>query len=210
MASFASLADVQHMADTILANESRLGALVNNAGIIQDKRQESADGHELTFQVNYLAGFLLTHRLLPLLKRSAPARIVNVASAGQASIDFSDVMLERRWDGWQAYCQSKLAQIMMPSDLAEELAGTGVTVNALHPATLMPTKMVVGRFGVQSALEEGVQNTVRLIADPGLTNVSGRYFNGDREARAHRQAYDVMARARLRELSRDLCGFINS
>ena len=179
---------------------------MNNAGIIQDKRQESADGHELTFQVNYLAGFLLTHRLLPLLKRSAPARIVNVASAGQASIDFSDVMLERRWDGWQAYCQSKLAQIMMTSDLA----GTGVTVNALHPATLMPTKMVVGRFGVQSALEEGVRDTIRLIADPGLTNVSGRYFNGDREARAHRQAYDVMARARLRELSRDLCGFIKS
>ena len=82
-----------------------------------------------------------------------------------------------------------------------------MTANALHPATLMPTKMVVGRFGVQSTLEEGVRNTVRLIADPALADVSGRYFDRDQEARAHRQAYDVTARARLGELSRDLCGF---
>ena len=103
VADFASLEEVRRMADAIMAAESRLDALVNNAGIIADQRQESVDGHELTFQVDYLAGFLLTHRLLPLLERSAPARIVNVASAGQAPIDFGDVMLERRWDGWQAY-----------------------------------------------------------------------------------------------------------
>jgi NAD(P)-dependent dehydrogenase (short-subunit alcohol dehydrogenase family) len=209
-ADFGSLADVRRMSDAILANEPRLDALVNNAGIMSDKRQESADGHELTFQVNYLAGFLLTHRLLPLLKRSAPARIVNVASAGQAPIDFSDVMLERRWDGWQAYCQSKLAQIIMTFDLAEALAGTGVTVNALHPATLMPTKMVVGRFGVQSTLEEGVRNTVRLIADPSLSNISGQYFDRDQAARAHPQAYDRAARDRLQDLSRKLCGFVET
>src|SRR3954471_22090460 len=105
------LAGIDRMADAILADEHRLDVLVNNAGIFQDQRQEGADGHELTFQVNYLAGFLVTHRLLPLLQRSAPARIINVASAGQAPIDFSDVMLERRWDGWQAYCQSKLRRL---------------------------------------------------------------------------------------------------
>jgi len=198
------------MANAVLAGEPRLDGLVNNAGIIQDRREESADAYELTFQVNYLAEFLLAHRLLPLLKRLALARIVDVASAGQAPIDFSDVMLERRWDGWQAYCQSKLAQIMMTFDLGEDLAGTGVTVNALHPATLMPTKMVVGRFGAQSTLEEGVRNTVRLIADPSLAGISGQYFDCDRAPRAHHQAYDLSARARLRELSRDLCGFINS
>ena len=210
LADFGVLADIRDMADAILDSEPRLDGLVNNAGIIQDQRQESADGHELTFQVNYLAGFLLTHRLLPLLKRSAPSRIDNVASAGQAPIAFDDIMLERRWDGWQAYCRSKLAQIMMTFDHAEELTGTGVTANALHPATLMPTKMVVGRFGVQSTLEEGVRNTVRLIADPALADVSGRYFNRNQEARAHRQAYDATARARLGELSRDLCGFVAS
>ena len=208
-ADFASLADVRRMADGILANEPRLDVLVNNAGIMSDKRQESADGHELTFQVNYLAGFLLTHRLLPLLKRSVSARIVNVTSAGQAPIDFNDVMLERRWSGWQAYCQSKLAQIMMTFDVAEDLAGAGVTVNALHPATLMPTKMVVGRFDVQSTLEEGVRNTVRLIADSSLSNVFGRYFDGEREARVHRQAFDRAARDRLRDLSRKLCGLVD-
>jgi len=207
LADFGVLVDIRHMADAILASEPRLDGLVNNAGIIQDRRQESADGHELTFQVNYLAGFLLTHRLLPLLKRSAPSRIVNVASAGQAPIAFDAIMLERRWDGWQAYCRSKLAQIMMTFDHGEELTGTGVTANALHPATLMPTKMVVGRFGVQSTLEEGVRNTARLISDPALADVSGRYFDRNQEARAHRQAYDVTARARLGELSRDLCGF---
>jgi NAD(P)-dependent dehydrogenase (short-subunit alcohol dehydrogenase family) len=207
LADFGVVADIRDMADAILDSEPRLDGLVNNAGIIQDQRQESADGHELTFQVNYLAGFLLTHRLLPLLKRSAPSRIVNVASAGQAPIAFDDIMLERRWDGWQAYCRSKLAQIMMTFDHGEELTGTGVTANALHPATLMPTKMVVGRFGVQSTLEEGVRDTVRLIADPALADVSGRYFDRNQEARAHRQAYDVTARARLGELSRDLCGF---
>ena len=115
-------------------------------------------------------------------------------------------MSERRWSGWQAYCQSKLAQIMMAFDLAEALADSGVTVNALHPATLMPTKMVLGRFGVQSTLEDGMRNTVRLVADPSLSNVSGRYFDGDREARAHPQAYDRAARTRLRDLSRKLCG----
>jgi NAD(P)-dependent dehydrogenase (short-subunit alcohol dehydrogenase family) len=208
-ADFGVLAEVRRMADAVLAGEPRLDALVNNAGIIADRRQESADGHELTFQVNYLAGFLLTHGLLALLERSAPARIVNVASAGQAPIDFGDLMLERHWDGWRAYCRSKLAQIMMTFDLAEALGGTGVTVNALHPASLMPTKMVVGRFGVRSSLEEGVRNTVRLVADPGLAGVSGCYFDRDRQARAHRQAYDVTARTRLRELSRELCGSAN-
>src|SRR6266540_3519382 len=111
------------------------------------ERMESRDGHELRFAVNYLAHFLLTRRLVPLIISSAPARIVNVSSAGQAPIDFDDVMLERAYDGVQAYCQSKLAQVMLTFDLAEELRDESVTVNCLHPATYMPTKIVLHARG---------------------------------------------------------------
>jgi NAD(P)-dependent dehydrogenase (short-subunit alcohol dehydrogenase family) len=112
---------------------------IGTAGV---ERQTSADGYELRFAVNYLAGFLLTRLLLPLLKQSTPARIVNVSSAGQQAIDFSDVMLTCGYSGQGAYCQSKLAQILFTIDLAEELKGAGITANCLHPATFMNTTMV--------------------------------------------------------------------
>src|SRR5919106_826186 len=164
------------------------------------RRQVSRDGYELRFAVNYLAGYLLTRRLLPLLERSAPARVVNVSSAGQAPIDFDDVMLERHYDGVQAYCQSKLAQVMLSFDLAEELGEAGVTANCLHPATYMPTKMVT-QAGISpaSSLEQGTRAVLRLVADPALDGMSGHYFNGESEAPAHPQAYDPDARRRLRE-----------
>jgi NAD(P)-dependent dehydrogenase (short-subunit alcohol dehydrogenase family) len=177
--------------------------LVNNAGIGTGERELSQDGYELRFAVNYLAGFLLTRELLSLLEASAPARIVNVASAGQMPIDFDDVMLERDYSGVRAYCQSKLAQIMFTIDLAERLDGAGVTVNSLHPATYMPTKIVSSPV---STLEEGVDATLRLVADQGLDGVSGRYFNGLREAAPDPQADDPQARRQLRELSEKLVG----
>ena len=182
--------------------------LVNNAGIgMTGERAESRDGDELRFAVNYLAGFLLTRLLLPLLVRSAPARVVNVSSAGQAAIDFDDVMLERHYDGVQAYGQSKLAQVMFTFDLAHELRDTGVTVNCLHPATFMPTKMVLAAGASPiSTLEEGVDATQRLVIGPELDGVTGRYYNGKREARAHPQAYDEEACRQLRELSEQLVG----
>jgi NAD(P)-dependent dehydrogenase (short-subunit alcohol dehydrogenase family) len=131
-ADLASLDEVRGLADQVLAEYDGLHVLVNNAGIGttlpgDGRRLESRDGYELRFAVNYLAGYLLTRRLLALLRRSAPARIVNVSSAGQAAIDFDDVMLERRYDGGQAYMQSKLAQVMFTFDLAEELTGSGVS-----------------------------------------------------------------------------------
>jgi NAD(P)-dependent dehydrogenase (short-subunit alcohol dehydrogenase family) len=212
-ADLASLADVRTLARDVAQSCERLDALVNNAGIGttlpgDGRRLESEDGHELRFAVNYLAGYLLTHSLLSLLEHSAPARIVNVSSAGQAPIDFDDVMLESRYDGVQAYCQSKLAQIMFTIDLAEQLDPAVVSATCLHPATYMPTK-IVRAAGVEptSSLEQGVEVTLALVADPALDGVSGVYFNGLTQAQPHAQARDPDARRRLRELSDRLCGF---
>lgn len=211
-ADLSTLTEVRCLAEAIQQRTDRLDILINNAGIGTGDsgapRQTSADGHELRFAVNYLAGFLLSRLLLPLIKQSAPARIVNVASAGQQPIDFTDVMLTRGYSGMRAYCQSKLAQIMFTFDLAGELHGTGVTVNALHPATYMDTTMV-RRAGItpSSSVEEGAQAILNLAASPALEGRSGLYFNGLREARADGQAYDAKARQRLKAISLDLTSF---
>ena len=207
LADLSSLAAVRKLAEQIVSEHDRLDVLVNNAGVIAREREETEDGLELTFAVNYLAHFLLTNLLLPLLRCSAPARVVNVASAGQSRVDFRDVMLERGYDAIRAYTQSKLAQVMFTLDLAERLQSTGVTVNALHPATLMDTKMVLETFGrTSSTVREGADATVRLAVSPELEEVTGRYFDGTRTTRANRQAYDAEARKRLWNLSEELCG----
>ena len=207
VADLSSLAEVRGLAERIISEHDRLDALVNNAGIISRRREESGDGHELTFAVNHLSHFLLTGLLLPLLKGSAPARVVNVASAAQRPIDFADPMPERGYDAMKAYSQSKLAQVMFSFELAERLRDRGVTANALHPASLMDTKMVRGTFGyTMSTVEEGAEAVVRLAASPELEGVTGRYFDGTREGRANRQAYDSEARQKLWELSEELCG----
>jgi NAD(P)-dependent dehydrogenase (short-subunit alcohol dehydrogenase family) len=207
LADLSSLDEVRRLADELEAAHERLHALVNNAGIGTGPREESLDGYELRFAVNYLSQFLLTHRLLELLRRSAPARIVNVASAGQQPLDFDDVMLERDYDGFRAYAQSKLAQVMFSFDLAERLPADEVTVNVLHPASLMDTKMVRDTFGRPwTSVEEGRDATLRLIVDPELDRVSGRYFDGTRDSAPNPQALNPEARRRLRELSEDLNG----
>jgi NAD(P)-dependent dehydrogenase (short-subunit alcohol dehydrogenase family) len=207
LADLFSLAAVRHLAERIFSEHDRLDVLVNNAGLISPERGESEEGYELTFAVNYLSHFLLTRLLLPLLKDSAPARIVNVASAGQSPVDFSNLMLERGYDAMKAYSQSKLAQVMFTFELAEHLRDTGVTVNALHPASLMDTKMVQSTFGyTMSTVEEGTQAVVRLAVSPKVEGVTGHYFDGRRQARANRQAYNPRVRNRLWVLSEQLCG----
>lgn len=210
-ADFSSLAEVDTLAASVATSRPRLDVLINNAGLGAGpdaaRRETSADGFELRFAVNYLASFLLTHRLLPLLSAAAEqageARIVNVASAAQQSIDFHDVMLEREYDGMRAYSQSKLALVMFTFDLAEELAERGVTVNALHPASLMDTRMVREWFGApRTTVEEGARYVERLAVADELKGVTGRYFDQGRETRAAEQAYDEKARRRLHDLSR--------
>ena len=208
-ADFSALAEVRALADWVLQHTDRLDLLINNAGIGTagggPRRRTSVDGHELRFTVNYLAGFLLTHRLLPLLKASAPARIVNVSSAGQQAIDFADVMLTKDYSGTRAYCQSKLAQILFTVDLARELEGSGVTVNALHPSTYMNTTMVrQAGMPPASRVEDGADAILNLALSPALVGRSGLYFNVLRETRADAQAYDPAARAKLRALSVEL------
>ena len=196
-ADFASLAEVHAFAETLLADYDRLDILINNAGFgsAPDERWVTEDGHEYRFQVNYLSTFLLTHMLMPRLLDSTPSRIVNVSSGAQAPIDFDDVMIENNFSGRRAYAQSKLAQIMFTHDLAEDLAGTGIVVGSLHPATYMPTGMV-RRLGAtpRATIAEGADAPMQV------------YFSGLTPARANAQAYDSEARARLRRLSQELTG----
>ncbi len=201
--------DVCEMAQHVRERFPRVDVLVNNAGVgfgaDETERQETADGIELRFAVNYLAGYVLTRELVPLLAASAPARVLNVASAGQQPINFDNPMLTSGYTGTRAYAQSKLAQIMFTFDLAEQLRGEGVTVNALHPATYMNTAMV-RQAGIRpaSTVDEGLEATYRLVAESSLEEVTGRYFHGLEETRALAQAYDSQERTRLRELSDEL------
>lgn len=209
IADLASMDQVRAMAAQVLRDHDRLDLLVNNAGIGRGAdtsvRSESEEGYELRFAVNYLSHFYLTHTLLPLLRESAPSRIVSVTSTAQQAIDFDNVMLEREYDGTRAYAQSKLAQIMMTIDLAEELEGTGVTINAVHPAVYMATSMVLNRGGTPfTTIDEGADPVLQVITSPVAG--SGHYYRQAERTEPEEQALDSRARTRLRALARELTG----
>ncbi len=212
LADLSDLSQVEDLARQVEALADHLDVLVNNAGIGSglpegSHRSESKDGYELRFAVNYLAGFSLTLRLLPLLRAAGSARVVFVASLGQAAIDFDDVMIERDYSGNRAYGQSKLAQITTGFELAERLRDEGITVNSLHPATYMPTKMVLQEVGRSiDTLEEGEAATRRLAVDPALEGTTGKFYDRTREARADASAYDPAVRQQLWDISLELTG----
>ena len=204
-ADFATNAGVRGLAESILRDYARLDVLVNNAGVgtVPADRAPTESGVEYRMQVNYLSGFLLTRLLLPRLLAGAPARVVNVSSLSASPIDFDDPMMANGFSPMRAYGQSKLCQVMFTFDLAAELEGRGVTVNALHPATLMPTGMVAkAGFTPQSTIDEGAKAVLHLVLDPDVG--TGQFFVGLAPGKAHAQAYDPEARARLKRLSEEL------
>lgn len=204
---FASLQSVAKLAEKIIANSEKIDLLINNAGIgggpkSQKQRELSQDGYELRWSINYLAQVLLTRKLLPMMKDHA--RIINVASVGQAPIDFNDINMENHYEGYLAYERSKLALIMFTFDLAAELQKREIHVNALHPSTLMSTNMVSDHFGpAQTSVEKGFSAVEYLTTSKELDEVTGEYFEGKTQAQANAQAYDKAAREKLGQITKD-------
>jgi NAD(P)-dependent dehydrogenase (short-subunit alcohol dehydrogenase family) len=193
LADFASLASVRSLVDTL----DDVQLIVANAGIISHTREESADGAELTFAVNHLAHVALCEELVA--RDVGVERIVSVSSIGQAPFDWDDPMLERSYEPWQAYMQSKLAQVCWTFDLAPIWSRRGITMDALHPATFMDTGMVrSGGISPHNTVADGGDATLALIEDDSAT---GRFFDGRTEARANDAAYDADERERIHQLT---------
>jgi NAD(P)-dependent dehydrogenase (short-subunit alcohol dehydrogenase family) len=211
LADLASLTEVQDLADRVTTEHDQLHLLINNAGagsgVPGSGRRLSSDGHELCLAVNYLTPYVLTRRLLPLLRASAPARVVNVGSIGQDAVDLDDLDFAHGYDGMTAYCRSKAALTMFTFDLAEELAGTGVRVNVLHPATFMDTGMVrEAGHPVHNSVATGTDAVLHLAVAEETAEVTGAYYDVTEPARAHPQTYDRAVRERLREATEKLVG----
>jgi NAD(P)-dependent dehydrogenase (short-subunit alcohol dehydrogenase family) len=208
-ADFASTQAVRDFADTIARDYPKLDLLVNNAGIAFNDgkpRRSSADGHELQFAVNYLAGWVLANRLRPNLAAAAPSRIVNVASISANAIEFDDVMLDQPGAAARGYGQSKLAQVSMTVELAPAFAAQGITMISLHPATLMDTTMVKS-IGIppRATIAEGRDHVMGLIHAPAL-EPGAFYVDGQPSPPMDPQPNDAQARKRLVALSEELTG----
>jgi NAD(P)-dependent dehydrogenase (short-subunit alcohol dehydrogenase family) len=217
-ADFASLDEVRALATRLLERHSRIDVLVNNAGAVFGRRQLSADGHELTFQVNHLAPFLLTNLLLDRLRESAPARVVTTSSAahGGGLIDLDDLELERSWSTWRAYANSKLANVLFTRELAKRLEGSGVVANCLHPGVIrsrLGRNMGLAMRGGWSAAsvffgstKRGARTILHLAAAPDAAAVSGGYFVAERAQAVVGQAADDFFAAELWRRSAEIVG----
>jgi len=209
----ASLSDVRRF----IARYSRLDVLINNAGIYTEKRMETVDGYEYQIGVNHLGHFLLTRMLLDLMKKSSPSRIINVASGAHfgGKIDFADIQSTRKYSGWKAYAQAKLANILFTYELAHRLEDTGVTANCLHPG------FVNSRFGVNRSTGKanlmmklmkpftiepsaGAETSIYLAASPEVEGVTGKYFAKRKEKASSKASYDLVSAEKLWNLSEAL------
>jgi NAD(P)-dependent dehydrogenase (short-subunit alcohol dehydrogenase family) len=219
VADMSSQAEVRLLASEVLAAYPHLDVLLNNVGGFWAHRHVTADGLEHTFALNHLAPFLLTNLLVERLMASAPSRVVTVSSSAHATgtIDFDDLMGERRYSGQRAYSQSKVANVMFSYELARRLEGTGVTANALHPGV---TRTGFGAEDAVSAMapfvailrpfmrspERGAETAVYLASSPDVEGVTGRYYADRKARRSHESTYDTVIAARLQEASADLVG----
>lgn len=192
-ADFASLDQVRSFATQVLETYDHLDVLLNNAGLYTRNRQLTTDGFELTFAVNHLAPFLLTHLLLDLVIASAPARIITVSSSAHfdADFDITDLNAEQQFHGWNAYCVSKLANLMFTFALARRLKGSAISVNSLHPGFIR-TNILGRHYENQRPVEEGAQTPVYLASAPEVAQISGEYFENKQitppSALSHNQA----------------------
>ncbi len=217
-ADLSLMSEVRRAAAEFSARQTRLDLLVNNAGAYFMARQETAEGNEMTFALNHLNYFLLTNLLLDMLIASAPARIVNVSSDAHrgAKLNFADLQNSRRYAGFTAYGQSKLANILFTAELARRLEGTGVTTNSLHPGLVATNfaanngrrgklmRWVMNRFSI--SVEQGAQTTLYVATAPELEGVTGQYFESSRVAQPSAAARDADAARRLWEVSEQLVG----
>ncbi|HZR82372.1 MAG TPA: SDR family oxidoreductase [Candidatus Binatia bacterium] len=218
LADFASLADVRRLADDFRRSGRPLDVLVNNAGLMLTERRTTADGFEYTFAVNHLAPFLLTSLLREPLAAAEGGRVVNVASRAhtRASLDLDDLNAERGFDGWRAYCRSKLCNVLFNRELARRLGGTRVTANALHPGVIATGfgreatgfwkwLLRAGRF-VMSPPEKGAATQVYLATSPAVAGVTGEYFVDCRPVATSRAGADPELARRLWESSERMVG----
>lgn len=209
---------VRSAAQAFLERHDRLHVLINNAGAVFMKRALSADGYEMTFALNHLAYFQLTHLLLDTLKASAPARIVNVSSAAHVggSLDLDDLQTEKGFSGWKAYSRSKLANIYFTYELARRLEGTGVTANCLHPG-FVATNFGRSNGGLFTPIfrlfqmgaispEEGAQTSIYLASSPEVEGVTGKYFDKKKAVPSSPISNDPLIATRLWEASQALLG----
>jgi NAD(P)-dependent dehydrogenase (short-subunit alcohol dehydrogenase family) len=207
LADFSSFSDIQRMANEIKRENKELHVLINNAGDFYKKRSLTDEGIEMTFAVNHLAPFLLTLLLLDLIKTSAPARIINVSSSAHKMIkqvDFDNLQGEKHYDPFEAYALSKLGNVLFSQLLSRRLAGSGVTVNSLHPG-VVNTKLLKKSYDLDGiSIEEGAETQIMLATAKEVGAVSGRYFQNSQEKRASDVALDENLQERFWQVSEAL------
>jgi NAD(P)-dependent dehydrogenase (short-subunit alcohol dehydrogenase family) len=218
MADLSSQSDIRKAVEQFKSKYENLHILINNAGLAGPRRL-STDGIEMTFAVNHLAYFLLTNLLLDVLKKSAPARIINVSSEAHRNVrlDFGDLQMEKNYTGFRAYSLSKLLNVLFTYELARRLDGTKVTANVLHPGFLSTGIFREAPGFVQFIVriiagspEKGSAAIMRLATAPELEDVSGKYFNGLKESRSSSISHDKEAAEKLWRISEQLTGLKSS